>query len=307
MTAEPPPRASARRRATSRLMLAVESNKRLSSDSIGLLCSPPLLDAYLASSVGHTFSELIFRLTHEVFDEESAAALWHQIASHRAELETHLARDVGMLVAALDYLSNITNHMASPKIIDDDRMEDAALMATRDPMTGLYLRSLFEFSLDRMVREHLRFGKDLCLLLLDIDRFKHINDSLGHMAGDSVLRRIGSLILQGVRESDLPARYGGDELVILFPETTLARATELAHRLQEDVRRCFAGSELEVTVSLGLSHLHAPDILTRAQLVSAADEAMYAAKRAEGSTGVGGCRADGAARMTPQPAPPRTR
>ena len=121
-----------------RKLIDIESTDRLTSDSIGALSDQPdLLKAYLDSALGNTFSELMFRLTHEVYAEEKASELWHQIATHRAGLKKRLDRDVGTLVAALDYLSNISGDISSPKIMADLRIEEAAAMATRDSLTGL--------------------------------------------------------------------------------------------------------------------------------------------------------------------------
>ena len=113
-------------------------------------------------------------------------------------------------MATLDYLTNITGDILSPKIIDDLRIEEAANIATRDSLTGLYTRGVFDFSLGRMVTEYARYDRNLSLLLVDIDDFKHVNDRFGHQAGDGVLSEMGKLFLNSIREADLPARYGGE-------------------------------------------------------------------------------------------------
>jgi diguanylate cyclase (GGDEF)-like protein len=265
---------------TAHRLFEIESRGRLSSDSIGALCDQPaLMKQYLDSSIANTFSELIFRLTHEIYSEEKATALWHQIVMHRASLKKRLDRDVGLLVAALDYLANISGDISSPKIIDDLRIEEAAAMATRDSLTGLYMRGVFEFTLERMVQEHRRYDKPLSLLLLDVDEFKQVNDHFGHQTGDEVLRRIGKMILNGIRKADFPARYGGEEIAVIFPETSIAQATVMADRLREDVRHCFAENGPTITVSIGVSHIHEPDVTTAVELVRKADKALYEAKR----------------------------
>lgn len=265
---------------TTRKLVDIESKERLTSNSIGALCDhPELLKQYLESSIANTFSELIFRLTHEIYTEKKATKLWHKIVSHRVSLKKRINRDVGMLVAALDYLSNISGDITSPKIIDDLRIEEAATMATHDSLTGLYLRGVFEFSLERMVQEHRRYDKALSVLLLDVDDFKQVNDRYGHQTGDEVLRRIGKMILNGIRKADLPARYGGEEIAIIFPETSIDQATVMAKRLREGVRRSFAESGPAITVSIGLSFIHEPNVTTATELVRQADKALYKAKR----------------------------
>ena len=272
---------------TTRKLLDIESTDRLTAESIDALSNQPaLLKNYLDSAIGHTFSELMFRLTHETYTEEKASDLWNQIVKHRAGLKKQLDRDVGTLVAALDYLSNVSGDISSPKIMGDLRIEEAAAMATRDPLTGLYLRGVFDFSLERMVREHLRYDRALSLLLLDIDDFKHVNDDHGHQTGDEVLRGIGRILLESIREADFPARYGGEEIAIIFPETAIDQAAVMAERLRGEVCRYFADTGLGITVSIGVSCIHELDTTTATELVRQADKALYKVKRT-GKNGVG--------------------
>jgi hypothetical protein len=132
---------------TARKMVDIESKEQLTSNSISALSDQPaLLKEYLESSIANTFSELLFRLTHETYTEQKASDLWHQIVAHKHDLMKKIGRDVGILVAALDYLSNISGDILSPKIMADLRIEEAAAMATRDSLMGLYLRGVFGLS-----------------------------------------------------------------------------------------------------------------------------------------------------------------
>jgi diguanylate cyclase (GGDEF)-like protein len=274
---------------TAKKLVDIESKGRVSSKSINALSdSPLLLKQYLESSISNTFSELLFRLTHETYTEDKANELWDQIVTHKENLENKIGRNVGILVTALDYLTNISGHISNPKIMDDLRIEEAANMATRDSLTGLYLRGVFDFSIERMILEHNRYGKNLSLLFADIDDFKHVNDRYGHQTGDCVLRRIGNLFLTGIRQADFPARYGGEEIAVILSETSIDQAVTLADKLREDVCRSFKVEGPEVTVSIGVSYIHEPDITTTADLVRHADKALYIAKRS-GKNKVGRC------------------
>tara|TARA_R110002095_G_C4225862_1_gene237540 strand:- start:19 stop:576 length:558 start_codon:yes stop_codon:yes gene_type:complete len=169
-------------KSTAKRLVDIESKDRFNSDSIGVLAdNTELLQEYLESSIAHSFSELMFRMTHENYSEEKAKNLWNNIITHRTDLERQLGRDMGMMVAALDYLSNVSRDISNPKIIDDLRIEEAADLATRDALTGLYVRSVFDFSIDRMLKEHQRSKSSLSIMMIDIDDFKVINDKQGHL------------------------------------------------------------------------------------------------------------------------------
>lgn len=265
------------KKATSKKLLKIESKKRLSSDLIESLSEKPkLLKEYLDLSISNTFSELIFRLTYEVYPEDKAKMLWGKIISHKEKIELKLGRNVGLLVAALDYLTNISGDLTSPKIIEDHRIEEVALMATRDHLTGLYLRSVFDFSIERLYREHKRYGKMLSLLMIDVDDFKMVNDDFGHQAGDTVLEDLGKIVLDTIRDADLAARYGGEEISIILPETPKETAIIIAERLRNNVQKYFR-SEPTITISIGVS-TNIDSIISGIEMIRYADKALYAAK-----------------------------
>lgn len=146
-----------------------------------------------------------------------------------------------------------------------------------DALTGLYNRRWLDERLPRLVTRHARAERPLALLLLDIDRFKRFNDEFGHAAGDAVLATVARTVNEQVRPTDLAARYGGEELVVVLPETPLARARSVAERLRTSIAAARAeGVDASVTVSIGVAVLapgeEAPDLLRRA------DEKLYLAK-----------------------------
>jgi diguanylate cyclase (GGDEF)-like protein len=162
--------------------------------------------------------------------------------------------------------------------------ETLARQVLRDPLTGLANREAFERGLDACIRERGEGDRPgrLGLLMVDIDRFKEVNDRLGHPAGDAVLRAVGKALTAVVRGTDFPARYGGEEFAVVMPETTAAGLEAVAHRVRLAVERCVidvGGRTTSVTVSVGgasLATIRSGD--DRRALVAAADECLYQAK-----------------------------
>ena len=113
------------------------------------------------------------------------------------------------------------------------RARDAAIrLSTVDSLTGLFNRTFFFAALDREIARCARSGRGFCLLMMDLDELKSINDRLGHFEGDRVLRGVGDVITRGVRQIDTAARYGGDEFVVLLPETDPTGAFVLAEKIR---------------------------------------------------------------------------
>jgi two-component system cell cycle response regulator len=156
-------------------------------------------------------------------------------------------------------------------------------MAITDGLTGLYNRRYMETHLGTLVEQAAQRGKPLAALILDIDHFKSINDTHGHDGGDDVLREFALRVRKSIRNIDLACRYGGEEFVIIMPETDMSVAAVVAERL----RRRIAGEPfpiqqgaalLNVTLSIGLATLANPED-TAATILKRADQALYRAKR----------------------------
>jgi two-component system cell cycle response regulator len=164
-----------------------------------------------------------------------------------------------------------------------DNVQMSMELALTDPLTGLYNRRYMESHVTSLVEQALARGKPLALLVVDIDYFKAVNDVHGHDAGDDVLREFATRVKKSIRGIDLACRYGGEEFVIVMPETDMAVAAIVAER----IRRRIAGepfsiragaAALDVTISVGLAAL-AGVADTAAQILKRADQALYRAKR----------------------------
>ncbi len=147
-----------------------------------------------------------------------------------------------------------------------------------DPLTGLKNRRAFEDRLREAFALARNQGRELSVVMLDVDNFKARNDTWGHAAGDEVLRRLGALLSGGVREPDVAARYGGEEFTVLLPGSGLSAAMSVAERLRQTILEQ-RWPEIQVTVSLGVASL-TETTMDAAELLSMADGALYEAKRA---------------------------
>jgi diguanylate cyclase (GGDEF)-like protein len=226
---------------------------------------------------GRFFMDLMFKLTHAEFAPARAEELWNEIMHHRNELSEALGRNVGVSVAAHDYLSNITQALHRPVIVPDDLLRGAVEAATRDELTGIFARATARARLEDELRRTERYGQPVSVALIDIDHFKRVNDTLGHLEGDRVLTRVARVIEARSRTIDLVARYGGEEFIVIAPGITEGAAYHMAERLRECVRDA-AATAYPVTVSVGVV-----TVLERREvdvIIAAADDALYRAKRA---------------------------
>jgi diguanylate cyclase (GGDEF)-like protein len=163
---------------------------------------------------------------------------------------------------------------------------DLYTRAVEDGLTKLATKRHFRSQLEIHAGLARRHGDPLALIMIDIDHFKRINDTYGHLTGDRILRGVAEVIQQNLRRTDSAAysayRYGGEEMSVILPKTDLARALEVAERLRRQIEaRIFAGAnreEIRITVSLGVA-TQTPAMTEIDHLVAAADEALYAAKK----------------------------
>ena len=152
-------------------------------------------------------------------------------------------------------------------------------MATTDVLTGLSNRQAFEILMQQTLVESRRSGKTFSVAMGDLDHFKQINDSHGHLAGDQVLQEIAALFRSRLRESDIICRWGGEEFLMIFADCSLVDAAKVAEDLRTSVAACFARSDSlprTVTISLGVAEYLPGESLET--LLNRVDQALYQAK-----------------------------
>jgi diguanylate cyclase (GGDEF)-like protein len=162
-----------------------------------------------------------------------------------------------------------------------DRTHDLAHLATVDGLTGLFNRRYFETRLEEEIQRQRRQLNELALLMVDLDNFKDLNDTHGHLVGDRVLREVAEILRRAVRIFDVCARYGGEEFVILMPGANAPTAVRIAERIRRQVELHFAsglrsGAPAALTVSVGVSTAGATT--SRETLIAQADSALLWAK-----------------------------
>jgi diguanylate cyclase (GGDEF)-like protein len=173
-----------------------------------------------------------------------------------------------------------------------DRIEE---MAARDSLTNLFNRREFHRYLTDELKRSERYNHSMALLMLDIDHFKSVNDQHGHQVGDEALKAMAARISGNVRSVDHVSRYGGEEIILILPETereeALSMADQLRARIEKETFQLPGGLEIALTASIGVA-VFPTDAGTESQLVAAADAAVYEAKN-EGRNCVRGCAATG--------------
>jgi diguanylate cyclase (GGDEF)-like protein len=153
--------------------------------------------------------------------------------------------------------------------IAHEKLKDLSI---RDYLTGMYNRRLFMSALENEFYRSRRYQTPMSLILADLDDFKDINDRHGHQHGDQVLKTVADVIRKGSRDADIPARFGGEEFVIITPETDVSKARRLAERLRKDI------AQFGFTASFGIASYPNKQSRFPDDLIRMADEALYIAK-----------------------------
>ncbi|MEE3297848.1 MAG: GGDEF domain-containing protein [Planctomycetota bacterium] len=241
----------------------------------------------LSCSDDNLYVELLFQLTWRRFPLEEAVRIWAAITEHKKELEQTLEREVGFRVAALDYLFSVEKILQGARLVARAEFESILTFVNIDEVTGVHSRRYFNERLGEELGRARRYSHPLSMLIIDLDNFKQVNDRCGHVEGDSVLRKVGRMLMDTTRQADVVCRFGGDEFAVLLPETGSEDAGRTAERIRLAVADISVPGEDEpgnVTLSIGCAAF--PESCDEAEeMLALADQMCLDVKRA-GKNGV---------------------
>lgn len=212
-------------------------------------------------------------------------AMGRLLAALQGPLEMSSVRDSNLVQAATFSLASVVIVLASFGVVVMTRDQADArnlTLAMHDELTGLHNRRYIQQSLTQQGAQAERLSQPLSVLLLDIDHFKQVNDSFGHLSGDKVLRQLATCITERLRAQDIAGRWGGEEFIVILPNTDAPGGHVLAEALREAVVQgrftALDGQPIPLTISIGLHAMAGSDEATGDDLVGMADRALYLAK-----------------------------
>ncbi|HEY2547631.1 MAG TPA: diguanylate cyclase [Candidatus Acidoferrum sp.] len=251
----------------------------------------PIEDSYLelladtlegldVSARGQFLQRYFRTITHLDLREDQCVQLWDEMLTRRRELSEHMDRQISLKTALMDVLTS-AGLFRVPILIEYDELKKLQLNAVTDPLTGLYNRRLFSEAFEKELNRARRYGSPLGLVILDLHRFKEVNDKHGHPRGDEVLRAAASTLKKALRTSDSAFRIGGDEFALLLPQTDAAQALGLSRRVGTVFAESIAHLQMGVSVSMDHGVATFPQDGDQAdQLIRVADERLYHLKHA---------------------------
>jgi diguanylate cyclase (GGDEF)-like protein len=238
------------------------------------------LEALDVPARGQFLQRYLRTVTHLDLRENVCLQLWEEMLTRRRQLSEALKRTVSLKTALMDVLST-AGLLRVPVLIEYDELKKLQLNAVTDPLTGLYNRRIFNESLDRELNRAKRYNLPLGLVMMDMHRFKEVNDKHGHPRGDEVLRVAAATLKKALRTSDLAFRIGGDEFALILPQTDPSQASGLSKRVETVFAESLKTLQLIVTVGMDHGVVNYPqDADNTEDLIRIADDRLYQRKHA---------------------------
>ena len=225
------------------------------------------------------FLQRYFRvIAHLDLREAQCVQIWDDMLARRRELGDRAERPVSLNTALMDVLTRM-GLLRVPILIEYEDLKKLELNAVTDPLTNLYNRRLFAETFEKELNRARRYSHPLGLVMLDLHRFKEVNDKHGHPRGDEVLRAAAATLKKALRTSDYAFRIGGDEFALILPQTDAAQSLALARRVETVFAEMLQPLQLAVSVSMDHGVANFPQDAEQAdQLIRIADERLYRLK-----------------------------
>ncbi|MBF0200853.1 MAG: diguanylate cyclase [Desulfamplus sp.] len=230
------------------------------------------------SFVSWTQKPYLFRFSHSSMMKGESIEFMHQNCTF-IPIKNPATGEIYVCITIQDMTDVVISHMKLKEINDINKTLE--LMTNHDNLTSLYNRVYVEKQIDFEFNKAKRYGNIFSVIFFDIDRFKDVNDTHGHLAGDEVLKNLAEKIKSQLRSSDIMGRYGGEEFILLLPETNLENASSLSQRLRISIEKMvtsYHDIKIMVTISLGVVQFR-PDIKNYLQMIHEADIALYHSKK----------------------------
>ncbi|MEQ9366559.1 MAG: GGDEF domain-containing protein [Leptospirales bacterium] len=279
---KPVPEASGRASLQNRIRAAITEGLAAHDDSTAEQRTPGevlnRLEAVRSAAGSNFYAEFFRLMVHLDFSDREARVYWDDIIDHTHFLSRAFGRAIPFRVAMLDYFLQRSPLLRNPRIIEMHTFDEVVRTSLQDELTGLYNRRYLDRCLLQEFRRAERHKHPVTIVIFDIDNFKTYNDAFGHPAGDEVMRTIGALMSATFREEDQACRYGGEEFVVILPETKAADALRVAERFMLAVRET-RFPHRAITVSGGVADYPASGG-DPGGVFLAADQALYQAKHA---------------------------
>ena len=225
------------------------------------------------------YSKLLELFINLKFGEDEARNHWENIIKNIDFMKNHLNREIGLRVAIVDYFINHTDMLKEPIIVEMRLFKENEKHALVDSLTGLFNKRFYDIAVRKEYKKALRYSQIFSLVLIDLDDFKKVNDTKGHFFGDEVLATFGKFLSLSSREEDIICRYGGEEFIVILPETTGNGALMYAERIRKLLKEDVLFKKHKITFSAGIATFpHNGEDLKA--LFKSVDKSLYAAKYA---------------------------
>jgi len=238
------------------------------------------LNRIAKQSGSEAYQIILHVLTHLDLDLQTAETSWEEIITLHKDMSGALGRPISLRTAICDYFCSVHKSLKNPKVVEIHVFERTLKNSKYDSLTNMLNRQALDDLLTNELHRAKRHKLDLSIVFFDLDNFKRVNDIHGHQAGDEVLRRVAGTVLQEKRLEDIAGRYGGEEMVLVLPETNRKNAAIIGERIRSSVENmafAWEDKEIKLTLSGGIGAFseETVDVLT---LVREADNAVYLAK-----------------------------